>query len=362
MYKSLQMGRAIAALLVVLLHLGNAIAMNKYFAIKEFSIPFSFGGGVDFFFVLSGFIIFHVHKKDIHQPKKILSYIKKRLTRIYPTYWIIFLSVFFLALLSTSLRDTVPHDLSTLIKSFLLIPQDKNIINGWGTGAPVIGVAWTLQYEILFYLFFAILILNKWLGIIIGMTFLLLSFYSSGDSSVHFPLSFISNYYIYLFIMGMMVSLYLSSKKTEARKPILYLATGIIIFILTIIDFFCTESILGNKVALSYGVASSFLILGLVQLEIKGYIIGNQKIFQILGDSSYALYLIHYPIISVLCKLLVFFGVNKYGYTGAIISYLFILIFCIFSSIIFHFIIEKPTIKWLRNSRFIFTKLTRAST
>jgi peptidoglycan/LPS O-acetylase OafA/YrhL len=351
------MGRAVAAILVVLLHLGNAVALDKYFGVKGFSIPFSFGGGVEFFFVLSGFIIFHAHKNDINRPEKIFSYAKKRLTRIYPTYWIIFLSVFFLALSSSLLRNTVPHDFWIIIKSLLLIPQDKNITNVWGTGTPVIDVAWTLHYEMIFYLFFSLLILNKWLGIISGTSLLLLSITLSGNSSVIFPLSFINNYYIFLFLMGMIVSLILSSKKTGSSKPALLLGLGIIIFIFTIVDFFHTGSMLGDKITISYGIASSFLILGLVQFEKIGYVIGGQKFFQVLGSSSYALYLTHYPIISILCKLLSWGGANKYGYLGAVISYLFILIFCIFSAIIFHFIIEKPVIKWLRSPKLTFIKL-----
>ncbi|OQY11534.1 MAG: hypothetical protein B6I31_04750 [Desulfobacteraceae bacterium 4572_19] len=348
--------RGIAAILVVLLHLGNAMAIKKYFAIQEFSIPFSFGGGIEFFFVLSGFIIFHVHKNDINQPKKIFNYIKKRITRIYPTYWIIFLSVFLLAIIDTALYDTVPHDLWTLIKALFLIPQDKDIIYGWGTGAPVIGVAWTLQYEMLFYLFFTLLILNKWIGIMSGTILLFFSIYLSNNSAISFPLSFITNYYIILFFMGMMVSLILSSKKTAFNKPALYLSIGVLILIFTIISYFLIENILGDKITIFYGVASSFLILGLAQFENRGFIIGGQKFIQLLGDSSYALYLIHYPLISILCKLLIFLKVNEYGYAGAIFSYFFIFGFCIFISIIFHIIIEKPLIAWFRNGRFTFLK------
>lgn len=80
MYKSLQAGRGIAAMLVVLFHLGGAFAAEKYFGIAAFSIPFKFGSaGVELFFVLSGFIIFSAHRDDIGQVSKIAGYIKNDL-------------------------------------------------------------------------------------------------------------------------------------------------------------------------------------------------------------------------------------------------------------------------------------------
>ena len=136
-------------MLVVLFHLGGAIADEKYFGIDAFSIPFSFGNaGVEFFFVLSGFIIFSAHRKDIFNAGELVNYLKKRFFRIFPTYWIIFLAVFSLAFASGTLRHTVPHDLPTLLKSLLLIPQDKSVVGG--TGSPVLIVAWSLQYEMFF--------------------------------------------------------------------------------------------------------------------------------------------------------------------------------------------------------------------
>ena len=113
MYQSLQSGRAVAATLVLLFHLGATIASEKYFGIQWFSIPFSFGdSGVDFFFVLSGFIIFYVHKSDLGRPTTLKSYIYKRITRIYPVYLIVFIGVYGLALSIYQFRDTVPHDLA----------------------------------------------------------------------------------------------------------------------------------------------------------------------------------------------------------------------------------------------------------
>ena len=65
-YTSLQEARAVAAILVVLFHLGGAIADAKYFGLSVFSVPFSFGSaGVEFFFVLSGFIVFLRIEKSV---------------------------------------------------------------------------------------------------------------------------------------------------------------------------------------------------------------------------------------------------------------------------------------------------------
>src|SRR4051812_27621380 len=94
MFLSLQAGRAAAAVLVMLFHLGGAIAADKYFAMPGFAKPFAFGDcGVEFFFVLSGFIIFSAHRGDVSDPAALSRYLTKRFLRIFPSYWIIFVCV-----------------------------------------------------------------------------------------------------------------------------------------------------------------------------------------------------------------------------------------------------------------------------
>ncbi|NBQ54213.1 MAG: acyltransferase, partial [Proteobacteria bacterium] len=44
--------------------------------------------GVDFFFVLSGFIILHAHMDDIGRPARLGRYLWRRAVRVYPIYWI----------------------------------------------------------------------------------------------------------------------------------------------------------------------------------------------------------------------------------------------------------------------------------
>src|ERR1700754_3026118 len=128
MYYSIQACRAIAAILVVCHHLGDTFAKAKYFgaAATPFERAFAFAGsaGVAFFFVLSGFLISHIHHDDFSHPARLPGYLRKRMTRIYPSYLIVFVVVCVLAWLTPSLRETIPSDFETLFKSVLLVPQE----------------------------------------------------------------------------------------------------------------------------------------------------------------------------------------------------------------------------------------------
>jgi len=351
MYKSLQAGRAFAALIVVLYHLGKAIAADKYYGIEGFSIPFSFGdSGVEFFFVLSGFIILSAHRGDIFKPHKLKQYIMKRLIRIYPTYWMIFIPIFILAISSIELRDSVPHDFSIIMKSLLLIPQDKNVVGG--TGAPVLGVAWTLQYEIIFYFLFSMLILNKWLSIGVGVAVLVLGVYASyiEDITESYLFEFLTKDYMLLFVMGMIASIAHKKNNISIKQSYCYIYSGAIFFILISLDKVMQLNFLIDWKILLYGFSSGLMIYGFVNAEDNGNAIGSHKWLQVLGDSSYALYLMHYPLISILCKFSLLLGMNEFGYLGAAVVYIIILCLCLVSAVVFHLYAEKPIIKYLRNS------------
>jgi len=80
MFNSLQIGRAVAALLVVLHH---ATLGSRQFYDEAFGGFWGFGNiGVDFFFVLSGFIIYWAHKNDVGGRAQATLYGKKRFFRL----------------------------------------------------------------------------------------------------------------------------------------------------------------------------------------------------------------------------------------------------------------------------------------
>lgn len=72
---------------------------------------------------------------------------------------------------------------------------------------------------------------------------------------------------------------------------------------------------------------------------------------QLLGDSSYALYLIHYPLISVICKLSIFIHLNELRVVGALIAYFSAFFLCVICAVAFHIYIERPVAAYVRNRR-----------
>jgi exopolysaccharide production protein ExoZ len=346
MFKSIQACRAAAALLVLLFHLGGTVALDRYFGAKAFDTVFAFGdAGVPFFFVLSGFVIMLAHRKDIGQPQRLLQYVRKRAVRIYPAYLIVATAVFLVAIAVPSMRDSMPHDAATLIRSALLLPQDIAVVGG--TGAPILVVARTLQYEVFFYALTALLILRPsvWMA---AIALLAVNFVSVRVGGPHgFPLDFLASESVPLFGFGMATAWALRSGLRTPR-PLLLAALGAIAFL----GLGAFEDVTTLRVAhrdLYYGLASCVLILGLVRAEAASARPWHFPKLALLGDASYALYLIHFPLLSVVCKAVRATGVT--GYLGATIAVVACIALSLASAIAFHLWVEKPVMARLSARR-----------
>lgn len=145
--------RGIAAALVVAVHASHILAdaSSGYAALPLWGL-FRFGrSGVDFFFVLSGFIIYYVHQADVAEHRGARAYVRKRLVRIYPTYWVVLAAYAVLLTLSPQ-KGMGPISLGEVVANVFLWPQQQ---------APILGVSWTLRHELLFYCIFGLLIFNR---------------------------------------------------------------------------------------------------------------------------------------------------------------------------------------------------------
>ena len=141
---NIQCLRALAALMVVFVHIeALAVMAGGRAGALEFG-----NGGVDLFFVISGFImVFTTGRK----PMGPAAFLAARWRRIAPLYWSVTLAVFALALLAPRLLQNTQGDLPHLLASLLFLPLQR----ADGTMRPVVFVGWTLNLEMAFYGLFA---------------------------------------------------------------------------------------------------------------------------------------------------------------------------------------------------------------
>jgi len=343
MYQSIQACRAVAAVLVLFFHAGGNLAKEKYFgaAAEPLARLFISGGsaGVAFFFVLSGFIIVLVHGGDFGHPERLGRYVRRRVTRIYPTYLVIFLGVYAGALLVPALRDAMPTDAAVLLRSMLLLPQDPAVVGG--TGAPVIVVAWSLQYELVFYALIGLAIVNPALGwaAVAALAVVVAARPMGWAWAEQFPLSFLANPLMILFGMGAAVGGLERAGWRMPRPVPVAIGAGVLFLALCALATWRNEAH-GTWFALGYGLSGAIAIAALIQAERERPAQMRTRAGALLGDASYALYLIHFPLIAVLCKLAVAAGLQ--GRAGAVVAFVAISLVCVGLSVLFYLWVERP--------------------
>lgn len=139
---SIQYLRGIAASVVVLQHASTSMPDS----------PFNLGvggWGVDLFFVISGFIMFHTTADDRVTPGE---FALRRLVRIVPMYLLLTSVAYTMAVVAPSITRTFSDSFADYVRSLLFIPF---VNSSTGEVHPVLGVGWTLNYEMFFYLLFA---------------------------------------------------------------------------------------------------------------------------------------------------------------------------------------------------------------
>ncbi|MCS5704708.1 acyltransferase [Synechococcus sp. FGCU-3] len=140
--------RGIAALLVLATHLQSSLVgfyPGGWLAGRPVAIAVLEHGaiGVDVFFLISGFIVFLAARRVIYAGRGVRLFLLKRFLRIYLPYWPIALVLgASYALLPGLSAASVPIQVNWL-KSLTLIP---------GGGDYSLSVAWTLTFEVFFYL------------------------------------------------------------------------------------------------------------------------------------------------------------------------------------------------------------------
>lgn len=298
--------RALAAALIAYGHIVQetfymAAAHDMHFAYTRYPTAI----GVDIFFVISGFVIVYASQNLYGQSRGWLKFIKRRITRIVPLYWLY--TALMVCLTLAGFADNAQLSLPHVIQSFLFLPHE----NPGGHVRPVLALGWSLNYEMYFYaLFAALLALHKSLRPIMQYLVLLLVgsvLISTIVSNTWTIFSFWFHPYVLEFLAGSIVAYaYIKGLRIHHYTAILLIMCAVIIavalFQLPLIE---DKTLYRSTRTLAGGTIGVFLISA---GTLTNFTIGPAKnlitnVLGRLGDSSYTLYLAH-PFIIGAAKLI----------------------------------------------------------
>ena len=279
---NIQALRALAAFMVVCVHL-------EALAIMAGGSPHAMdagNAGVDLFFVISGFImVFTTGRK----PQGPAGFFAARLRRIAPLYWSVTLAVFLVARFAPGLVQNTPSDLGRLASSLLFLPQARPD----GTLRPVVFVGWTLNFEMAFYVLFALGLLapRRWLGVV-GTVLALAAAVAWGQVAKPSDpiLGFYTTPMVLEFGLGMLLGLVWPKLRAPSWAVWPLIGAGLAAFALILAAPALWP---GSDRFLAFGLPAAVIVAACLMLERQGRAV-RWRWVKALGAASYAIYLSHF--------------------------------------------------------------------
>ena len=320
---ALQYLRAIAALVVVYAH--ACIQVPAYQAkLIEFG---SFG--VDIFFVISGFIMLYI-SKPTHTPG---AFIINRIRRVAPLYWFFTLLMAFIFLIMPSVFTNADLSVGSLLKSLFFIPHFSSAHPGevW----PIVAPGWSLNFEMYFYLLFALSLFARenlrLILITVAITGIFLIATLANSSSAFGD--FFADDVVFEFIFGMFLAY--GWKRGWRLSP----TTGTFLFVagfalLLIHSQGLWLAAFDVPGIITSGIPATMVVAGTLFIKLP-----ENRFAVLLGDASYALYLSHIFVLGLLRKIL-----PPILGDGQFAAYLFVaisLVVCLIVSIPVHHYIDN---------------------
>jgi exopolysaccharide production protein ExoZ len=352
---NIQYLRGVAALAVLLYHM--QIWERKSFP-GQGMLPEAFAvgdAGVDLFFVISGFIMVLIRPLRVGNFLEWRKFLSDRFSRIYPTYWIVSLALLPLWLLRPSLFNNYCGNQMDIARSFLLLPQEFT---------PLIAVGWTLIHEVYFYLIVSFGLLLQYRGRwVFGLAWFLIvavgfSVPTGAGGSPPPLVQLVFSPFSLTFLFGYFTGLihpFMRKVPPAVWWVVLLFGIGSLIFGRMQVSSVGVYPDNNSWLRLmAFGMPCALIFAAAVALQQQDRMAFYPLL--LLGDASYALYLIHLPIVAG------FYAVaSKLGAGSAIellITSLLCLLSCLLAAGIFHKVIE---IRMIEFSRFILRKILRCS-
>jgi exopolysaccharide production protein ExoZ len=327
--------RAIAAACVVVHHVFSMLVHNAGYL---FSFPGTGTVGVDLFFLISGFIMVYAQFDDFQTPGASASFVRRRIIRIAPLYWIATTLTVALLVIVPQLFSSISLNWNNVLCSyaFLLSPNSRGDI---GT---VIQTGWTLCYEFYFYAVFAALLLlpRKHFLIAAGLIFVIGLLVGASGAQLPPWATVATNPLIMEFYLGSIFAfLFLAGFSLPSGLAIVAIVLSIAGILIA------GDAVSENwKRLVLWGIPCGIILAGAVSLE---RIVSVPKILVALGASSYSLYLVHPFVLAAFGKAWSLMHLS--AKVPAIIPGLIAFSTALIVAHGVHLWLEKPMTKWLLN-------------
>ncbi|MGZ4201763.1 MAG: acyltransferase family protein [Thermoleophilaceae bacterium] len=345
--RSVQALRAVAVLLVVGVHIGNRYGVeSRYLGAPHLTgwmrLPGS--AGVDLFFVISGVIIMTTAWPAFSTRGAARQFAYRRLTRIFPPYWVVSALVLVVYLIRPHLVNSHDVHRPEVLQSLLILPQ---------RGDPLLAVGWTLVYELYFYAIFsfALLFPRRLLPWIVGgWATATLALHLAVGPTKDPSLFVVANPMNLEFVFGVAIG-YLIVRRTLVAPRLLFAASLLALAVLfghlaisNPADFPSAAYRVG-----AVGAAFAVLVYAAVGLELlRG--VRTPRVLERVGDGSYSIYLWHVPVLSVIG--LAIERVFPAPLPFHLLGLAFVFAAAVFSGVVLYELIERPLLRAFHTRRF----------
>ena len=290
-------------------------------------------GGVDVFFVISGFIMTWMTLGQFGSAHASRRFLLRRIIRIVPPYWFFtLLTIAVVVAAGGRIRNTTA-DGAQIATSLLFIPWPR--IDG--AFVPILAQGWTLNYEAFFYLAFAVAMLFRGgLPLLVG-GFAALAIAHPFLPPPWFVLGYFSHPVILEFVAGIALAhAYISGLRLPAWASLLLIVAAIAWYA------FCPTDAGSFTQPLRLGIPAALLASALVLAPEPPRLDPMRRALQAGGDASYTLYLSHTLTVNAVIALC-----GKLGMAAPWLVIGLALGAAIAFAVLFYFLVEAPVTSWL---------------
>ncbi|WP_459190258.1 acyltransferase family protein [Parabacteroides sp. APC149_11_2_Y6] len=303
--------RGVAALMVMWYHVFEGYAFAGGTTIENFNHGYL---AVDFFFILSGFVISYAYDDRWSKNFTMKEFFKRRLIRLHPM--VIMGAV--LGAITFCIQGSVQWDgthiaismiMLSLLCTILFIPAMPGVgyeVRGNGEMFPLNGPCWSLFFEYIGNILYALFIRRlstKALTVLVVLlgaglaTFAITDVSGYGNIGVGWTLdgiNFVGGLLRMLFPFSMGMLLSRNFKPIKVRGAF-WICTAILITLFSVPYLEGSEPICANGIYEAFCIIVAFPILVWIGASGSTTDKSSTKVCKFLGDISYPLYVIHYP-------------------------------------------------------------------